>query len=110
MLIKTQNFRKEKRRDERNEKQILHTLPQKSKRRQRKNCAMINREKKERTGDPNGRDAGGAPMPECPAYTEKKPFVMHLHEDRAKLGAKEDEPDELTKIFVDYFANCAQKS
>ena len=54
-----------------------------------------------KTGDPNGKDADGTPMPEWPAYTEKKPAVMHFHEDPQKLGAKVEEPDELMKIFID---------
>ena len=55
-----------------------------------------------KTGSPNGKDADGTPMPEWPAYTEKKPCVMHLHEEKAKLGAKVEGPDELTRIFIDY--------
>jgi para-nitrobenzyl esterase len=54
-----------------------------------------------KTGDPNGKDADGTPMPEWPAYTEKKPAVMHFHEGPQKLGAKVEEPDELMKIFID---------
>lgn len=55
-----------------------------------------------KSGDPNGNDADGTPMPEWPSCTEKEPYVMHFSEDKTKLGAKKEKPDELTKIFVDY--------
>ncbi len=63
-----------------------------------------------KSGDPNGNDADGTPMPEWPAYKEASPFVMHLHEDKAKLGAKLEEPNELTKLYVNYNAEQALRS
>lgn len=58
-----------------------------------------------KTGNPNGDDADGTPMPEWPVNTEKKPYVMYLNEEKDKLGAKLEEPDELMKIFIEYNVN-----
>lgn len=63
-----------------------------------------------KTGNPNGDDADGTPMAEWPAFTDKKPFVMHLYDDKEKFGAKLDEPSELTRIFVDKIAGDAGKN
>jgi para-nitrobenzyl esterase len=62
-----------------------------------------------KTGDPNGVDADGTPMAEWPPFTEKKPYVMHFYDEKEKFGAKLDEPDELTRIFVDKIADDAVK-
>jgi para-nitrobenzyl esterase len=63
-----------------------------------------------KSGDPNGQDDDGTPMPEWPAYTEKDPYIMFLHENKNKLGAKRNEPDELIKIFIDYNAKQSQNN
>lgn len=54
-----------------------------------------------RTGDPNGDDDDGTQMPKWPVFTSKDPRVMYLSEDPVKLGARKDEPDELTRLFVE---------
>lgn len=59
-------------------------------------CNFIN------TGDPNGSDADGTMMPNWPAHTEKEPYVMYFSEDKEKMGAKIDEPNELVKIFIEH--------
>lgn len=54
-----------------------------------------------KTGDPNGNDADGTPMPFWPVYSEKDPQSMFFSDDPEKLSAWRDEPDELMQIFVD---------
>ncbi len=53
-----------------------------------------------RTGDPNGKDADGTPMPRWKPYTEANPAVIRFH-DQVELC--EEPPRRHTQIYIDSF-------
>lgn len=53
-----------------------------------------------KTGDPNGTDADGTPMPHWDPYTEKRPFVFEFHNEvKTRVHSK----DRYTDICIDSF-------
>ena len=52
-----------------------------------------------KTGDPNGNDADGTPMPRWAPYTQDAPYAMYLDLEPAMDTTP---PSELTRFLVDY--------
>jgi len=62
-----------------------------------------------KTGDPNGSDADGAPMPEWKPYTEKEPYAIFLHEEPGKTGMLREEPSKLMQFLIEEMIENAKK-
>jgi para-nitrobenzyl esterase len=54
-----------------------------------------------RSGDPNGVDADGTPLPRWTPYTAKAPAAMLLNEEEGRTGMVGEEPDELFRLQME---------
>ena len=51
-----------------------------------------------KTGNPNGLDADGTPMPEWTAYTKERPLALHLYDEITM--EKPEEADRKREILL----------
>jgi para-nitrobenzyl esterase len=54
-----------------------------------------------KTGDPNGDDADGTPMPRWNPYTGKEPYAIFLSEEKGETGMLKEGPDEMMEFLMD---------